>query len=66
MALRGMNQFKIPFPIVTFIATFLFLQTFMAMFISVDWDNRFVVPLLPLVFMLSATGLALKTTKVQE
>ncbi|MBC5994800.1 hypothetical protein [Pontibacter cellulosilyticus] len=36
------------------------LHTLMVTVIAVDWDNRFIVPLLPFVFILAATGMVTK------
>jgi hypothetical protein len=42
--------------ILAFIVMTILLQTLMAMFIAVDWDNRFVAPVLPFVFIIAALG----------
>lgn len=39
-----------------FIFVMILLQTAMVMLIAVDWDNRFVAPLLPFVFMFAGAG----------
>ncbi|WP_276498771.1 hypothetical protein [Pontibacter litorisediminis] len=55
LALRGVwKAFKDSKSI--FMLTVMLLQTIMAMVVAVDWDNRFVAPLLPFVFYFAAVG----------
>ncbi|EJF09600.1 glycosyltransferase family 39 protein [Pontibacter sp. BAB1700] len=55
LALRGIRK-AIKEQTFIFMVTVLFLQTVMTMVIAVDWDNRFVVPLLPFVFYFASIG----------
>lgn len=56
LTIRGLRKAKKGHTYI-FIVVVLFLQSIMAMIIAVDWDNRFIVPLLPFVFYLASIGL---------
>lgn len=55
-AVKGYTKIR-QYPICTFILTVITLQTFMAVTLAVDWDNRFIVPLLPYTFAFTCIGL---------
>jgi len=44
-------------PFLAFVLTLAALHTLMVTVIAVDWDNRFVAPLLPFIFVLAAMGM---------
>jgi hypothetical protein len=48
---KSMNQ-----PVFAYMVTLVVLQSVMAMIMGVDWDNRFVVPILPIFFVLAGCG----------
>jgi hypothetical protein len=47
---------KISLPIKTFALTFLLLNTLIMGFAVEDWDGRFLLPLLPMIFIFSTLG----------
>lgn len=55
-AVKGGISKKILSPPKAFIITFIIFQAFIVMLTVEDWDGRFLVPVLPFVFVLAATG----------
>ncbi|WP_147383259.1 hypothetical protein [Pontibacter oryzae] len=60
-ALKGFRKI-LQHPIYTFMLTVMSLQTLMVMALAVDWDNRFMVPLLPYIFVFTSIGLTSSST----
>jgi len=54
-ALYGMKRLS-QHPVKPFMLVVAILQTTMSLVIAVDWDNRFIVPLMPFVFIFAAIG----------
>jgi hypothetical protein len=56
-AIRHIIRSKFMQPATAFVLCLVALHCAMAVFIAVDWDNRFIVPVLPFIFVLASAGL---------
>ncbi len=56
LAITKLGNLRLRHPGITLMATLMLLHTLMVMAVSVDWDNRFIVPVLPFVFVLAGFG----------
>jgi hypothetical protein len=56
-AMRHMFRGRFIQPATAFVLCLVALHSAMAVFIAVDWDNRFIVPILPFIFILASAGM---------